>query len=187
MIARRARPRVGVMIEVPAAALADRIRDGGMHPEGRATKIHRACETALEVGLDELRRLVREDPPRAKRVLERFPGFGDPGAERVLLFNGRLRGLAPDSNILRVLLRTGFGEDKGAYAKTWRAVNAAKDLIKDGGGAAKAVKEIVKGGGAKQAVDEIVKGGDPKKVIDQLTGGGDDNPVGGLLKGLFKN
>ncbi len=113
------------LLAVPGAALADLIRDGGMHPGNRAAKIHKACETALEVGLDELRRLVREDPPRAKRVLKRFPGFGDPGAERVLLFNGRLRGLAPDSNILRVLLRTGFGEDKGAYAKTWRAVNAA--------------------------------------------------------------
>jgi endonuclease III len=46
-------------------------------------------------------------------------------AERVLLFNGAWAGLAPDSNVLRVLLRLGFGTEEKAYARTYGSVNEA--------------------------------------------------------------
>ncbi|HEV8611856.1 MAG TPA: hypothetical protein VGQ73_00010 [Gemmatimonadales bacterium] len=65
------------------AALAELIAaDGGMQPEMRAEKLQRAANLAIEIGLSELRRLCREDPARARKVLKQFPGIGEPGAAR---------------------------------------------------------------------------------------------------------
>src|SRR5262249_45882666 len=44
----------------------------------------------------------------ARKAAKSFPGFGDPGADHLLLLAGRERSLAPDSNALRVLARLGF-------------------------------------------------------------------------------
>lgn len=121
------------LLDVPAAALADLIDEGGgMKPLHRATKVQTAAELALAMGLKELKRAVKEDPVVARRLLKRFPGFGPPGVEKVLLYNGRLKGLAPDSNALRVLLRTGFGTESDDYSKSYRsAASAVEDQLPD--------------------------------------------------------
>jgi endonuclease III len=120
------------LLDVPVAALAELIKDGGMKPIHRATKVQTAAELVLAMGLASLKKAVRGDPVAARRLLKKFPGFGDPGVEKVLLYNGRWKGLAPDSNALRVLLRTGFGTDSSAYAKSYRSAAAAvKDQLPD--------------------------------------------------------
>jgi len=58
---------------------------------------------------------------KAKRALRRFPGVGEPGAEKILLFAGRAARLAPESNGLRVLVRLGLVEEGPSYARTWAA------------------------------------------------------------------
>lgn len=75
-----------------------------VNDERRAEQLKRAAELALAMVLDVLKRAVRDDPVLARRLLKRFPGLGDPGAEKVLLFNKAWRGLAPDPDILRVPL-----------------------------------------------------------------------------------
>jgi endonuclease-3 len=55
----------------------------------------------------------------------KFPGFGEPGAEKILLFTRTQPILALESNGLRVLVRLGFGEEKKSYATTYRLVQAA--------------------------------------------------------------
>lgn len=65
----------------------------------------------------------------AKRALRLFPGIGEPGAEKILLFSGRHAILAPESNGLRVLARLGLVREEKSYAKMYSASRVAvKDL-----------------------------------------------------------
>ncbi|HKA90172.1 MAG TPA: hypothetical protein VKE22_21070 [Haliangiales bacterium] len=75
--------RVGVepaaIAAAPEAVLRAIPESGEMNLAGRADKLRRAAEIALSVGIDELRRSVRRSPVEARKILEKFPGIGDPG------------------------------------------------------------------------------------------------------------
>src|SRR5262249_53606921 len=76
-------------------------------------------------------RAVALPPPKAKKALKKFPGIGDPGAEKILLFSRARPLLAMESNGLRVLVRLGFGEEQKNYSATYRAVQETlKDQLK---------------------------------------------------------
>jgi len=62
---------------------------------------------------------------KAKQALRKFPGIGEPGAEKILLFTRSYPLLSLDSNGLRVLLRLGFGEEKKNYSASYRSVQEA--------------------------------------------------------------
>lgn len=109
----------------PLPRLAAVIHDGGMRPLARAEKLHAAADVALEVGTARLRRMVRAAPREARAILRRFPGIGEPGADKILLFCHGARSLAPDSNALRVLIRLGFGRDDPNYTRQYRSAAAA--------------------------------------------------------------
>ncbi len=108
----------GALAEVIAA-------DGGMRPPMRAEKLQRAADLALDVGREELRKLCRTDPGAARRVLKKFRGIADPGADKILMVVGGLKTLGVESNGLRVLLRLGFGQDSPDYSKSYRSVVSA--------------------------------------------------------------
>ena len=116
--------RVGIEPAAIASAPPDLIRailePGGMHPEARAGKVRRSAEIALEVGIDQLRASVSRTPVEARKLLKKFPGIGDPGADKILLLAGSKATLAPDSNVLRVAQRLGYGEEVGDYARAYR-------------------------------------------------------------------
>ena len=112
----------GMKQDALAALIAE---DGGMQPARRAEKLQQAANLALEVGLAELRRVSRDDPGRARAILKRFPGIGDPGADRLLMIAGSLRSLAPESNGARVLCRLGFGQSDARYDRMYRSVVSA--------------------------------------------------------------
>ena len=68
----------------------------------------------------------------AKRALRSFPGIGEPGAEKILLFSGRHALLAPESNGLRVLVRLGLVIEEKSYARTYAGSReASKELPPD--------------------------------------------------------
>ena len=68
----------------------------------------------------------------AKRALRSFPGIGEPGAEKILLFSGRHALLAPESNGLRVLIRLGLVIEEKSYARTYAgSKEASKELPPD--------------------------------------------------------
>jgi endonuclease III len=113
------------LIAAPARQLLAAIAEGGMLPANRARKVQAAAKVALDVGVKELQRLARESPKDARRIVERFPGIGDPGADWLLLLAHGLRSVAPDSNALRVLCRLGYGQESKDYSKTYRSVTAA--------------------------------------------------------------
>jgi endonuclease III len=113
----------GKLFAAGPARIARAIADGGMKPAMRAEKVLECAEIAS--GASDLAAAARLPLDEARRVFQRFPGLGRPGAEKVLLFCGAHAVLALDSNGLRVLVRLGFAPESKDYAKTYRAVRAA--------------------------------------------------------------
>ena len=96
-----------------------------------AEKLRECARIALEEFAGDLAAATRGPVPEAKRALTRFPGIGEPGAEKILLFSGRQALLAPESNGLRVLTRLGLVREEKSYVKTWAGSRAtARDLPK---------------------------------------------------------
>ena len=126
---RSLKTRIGVtpeaILEAPPERLVEAIRTGGMRPPMRAAKLVEAAEIASEIGLDRVYELARDGSAGARKVLKRFPGIGEPGADRLLLAAGSAVTLAPDSNGLRVLVRLGYAKEDANYAKTYRAAAEA--------------------------------------------------------------
>ena len=63
----------------------------------------------------------------------RFPGIGEPGAEKILLFSRTEQILALESNGLRALARIGYGHELPNYAETYRSTQEAakEELVAD--------------------------------------------------------
>jgi endonuclease III len=98
----------------------------GIMAERFAEKLRTCARLALEEFDGDLRPILKWPLPRAKKALQRFPGIGEPGAEKILVFCHVHPLLALDSNGLRSLLRLGFGEETKNYSKTYHlAQNAA--------------------------------------------------------------
>ncbi len=98
---------------------------GGMHPEQRAIRLREiALITMNEFGGD-LRPALKLPLPQAKQSLRKFPGIGEPSAEKLLLFTRSYPVLGLESNGLRVLVRLGFGAEKKNYTATYRSVQEA--------------------------------------------------------------
>jgi len=90
-----------------------------------ATKLRMCAQMALEEFDGNLRSVLKLAVPKAKKALQKFPGIGESGAEKILLFSRTDPVLALESNGLRVLLRLGFGEEKKSYSATYRIVQRA--------------------------------------------------------------
>ena len=105
----------------------------GIMPEQFAEKLRKCANLVLEEFDGDLRPVLKLPFPKAKKALQKFPGIGEPGAEKILLFSRTDPVLALESNGLRVLLRLGFGEEKKSYSTTYRLVQkaAGEGLDKD--------------------------------------------------------
>lgn len=120
------RKRVGI---TPLQLLSANIRSiegaivaGGMRPADRAAKLVRCAEIALQFAEGDLSSALAQADDRArKRLLERFPGIGDPGVDKVLLISGYSNKPALESNGLRVLERLGVIGASASYATSYRA------------------------------------------------------------------
>jgi endonuclease III len=99
----------------------------GIMPERFAEKLRKCAKLVLEEFDGDLGYVLRLPVSEAKKALRKFPGIGEPGAEKILLFTGSSPVLALESNGLRVLLRLGFGEEKKSYSTTYRLVQKAAE------------------------------------------------------------
>jgi endonuclease III len=90
-----------------------------------AEKLRRCADLALREFGGDLSQVLAWRLPEAKRALGRFPGIGEPGAEKILLFARAHPVLALESNGLRVLVRLGFAREQSSYSTTYRLVRAA--------------------------------------------------------------
>jgi endonuclease-3 len=98
---------------------------GGMHPEARVNKLRAIAQIALRNEV--IQGALKRAATGARRALKKFPGIGDPGAEKILLFSRIQPALALESNGLRVMIRLGFGEERKNYAGTYRSAQEAVD------------------------------------------------------------
>src|SRR5438552_11754718 len=106
---------------------------GGMLAERRVSRLREIALIAMNEFDGDLKPALKLPLPRAKQALRKFPGIGEPSAERILLFTRSYPVLGLDSNGLRALLRLGFGEEKKSYSATYRSVQEAikEQLIED--------------------------------------------------------
>lgn len=100
-------------------------RLGGMRPAARVDKLRCVAQIALQEFNGDLDPVMKQPIAQAKKALKKFPGIGDPGAEKILLFSKTHPILALDSNGLRVLLRLGYGEERKSYAASYRSAQEA--------------------------------------------------------------
>lgn len=108
-------------------------RLGGMHPEARVDRLKDIAALALEHGGKGLESVSKLPLPAARKVLEKFPSIGAPGADKILLACGLSNTLALESNGLRVLARLGYGTEAKDYAATYRSVlsGVAGEVVDD--------------------------------------------------------
>jgi endonuclease-3 len=128
------RRTVGTTPERIAAASLDQLRvvtGAGILAQRFAEKLRACGRIAVEDFEGDLEPVLRLPAAAAKKALRRFPGIGDPGAEKILLFAGHQSFLAPESNGLRVLVRLGLVPDRRSYAATY---SAARPLAAELGG-----------------------------------------------------
>ena len=121
--------RVGLeaahLAEAPEDILSDIARRGGMRPAERAERLRRIGLLALEAGGDFASALRVAGPAKARKLLKRFPGIADPGADKILLFSGLEARPALDSNGVRAMVRLGHAAEGAAYAQAYRNATTA--------------------------------------------------------------
>jgi endonuclease III len=119
------RERIGTrperILAAPASALLPMARAGILAAD-RVAKVRNAAAIAERDFGGDLTAALGASPAAASRSLRKFPGIGEPGAEKILLFSRREKVLALDSNGLRVLMRLGFGREEKSYAASYRSV-----------------------------------------------------------------
>ncbi len=109
------------ILSAPSETLIDVSRLGGMRPEDRARKLQLIARIVLSEFQGDLRQVLKWPVAKAKKALKRFPGIGDPGADKILLFTHTHPILALESNGLRALIRLGFVDEMKNYAATYSA------------------------------------------------------------------
>jgi len=107
----------------------ERVTARGILKRTFADKLRECARLALEEFGGDLGGLLSQPLGQAKRALQRFPGIGEPGAEKILLFTGHQALLAPESNGLRVLVRIGLVDEQASYARTYAASRQAAETL----------------------------------------------------------
>jgi endonuclease III len=115
----------GSILCAPAGRLLEVAKLGGPFAGQRVEKLRRADQLATGKFKGKPADILKLPLAQAKKALMRFPGIGEPGAEKILLFTGTHPIPALESNGLRVLTRLGFGEEKPNYAATYRSAQQA--------------------------------------------------------------
>lgn len=113
------------ILNAPVQELDKATRLGGVSPQLRSARLKECALIALNEFGGDLRVALKQPLTKAIKAFRQFPGFGIPGAEKILLFTGTHPILALDSNGLRVLLRLGFGTEKKNYSASYNSVREA--------------------------------------------------------------
>jgi endonuclease III len=107
-------------------AVLERVTAHGILKARFADKLRACARIAIEDFGADLGSVLREPLLQAKKALRRFPGIGEPGADKILLFAGVQNSLAPDSNALRVLVRLSLIAETKSYARMYASSRELK-------------------------------------------------------------
>ena len=122
------RKRIGIKPARILAASASEllpIARAGILAADRVEKVKDVAAIALKEFDGDLAGALDESPGKARQTLKKFPGIGEPGADKILLFSRREKVLALESNGLRALLRLGYGNETKTYAASYRSAQEA--------------------------------------------------------------
>lgn len=129
LVFRTLRQKIGTtpqaILRTAQPKMLELLDSGGPNTAARLARLREAAELMIEIGLARVRTLVRESPVEAKKLLKRFKGIGEPGAERILLFCRTQATLAPEANGLRVLNRIGYGKPNANGPAAYHQINEA--------------------------------------------------------------
>src|SRR5262249_27287153 len=92
----------------------------GIMAQKFASKLRSCAEIVLREYDGDLSGVLKLPPSQARKSLQKFPGIGGPGADKILLFAHAYPSLPLDSNGCRVLCRLGFGKEHKDYSKMYR-------------------------------------------------------------------
>jgi endonuclease III len=115
--------------------LLELAHEGGMLPEQRVEKWLEIATTVQEEFDGDLEAVLERPLAKARTALKKFPGIGEPGAEKILLFTGKHALFALESNGLRVLVRLGYAREEKNYSTTYRALRTALAPLESRGAA----------------------------------------------------
>lgn len=103
------------------AELTEALTPGGMVPALRAQRLREVAARVVEsCGGDLAGALAGSGAEKARKFLKKFPGIGDPGADRMLLFAGIEAVAAAPSNCPHVLVRIRRGLERENYGVTYQ-------------------------------------------------------------------
>ena len=115
---------VGILA-LPRSELLALARLGGMIAEKRVEKLLAIAHLVQDEHGGDLEAALALPLAKARRAMKRFPGIGDPGADKILLFTGTHALPALESNGLRALVRLGYAREETSYARMYRTGVAA--------------------------------------------------------------
>jgi len=110
------------ILATPLKTLREVTKRGGIMPDQSAQKLLEAAAIAAREFGGNLQSILDLPVAKAKKALKKFPGIGEPGAEKILLFCRKLPVLALESNGVRVLLRLGYGSEETSYSVSYRCI-----------------------------------------------------------------
>jgi endonuclease III len=117
----------GQILSASPAKLAGALQGSGMHPDLRAMRLKEiAARVQDEFGSD-LRAALVGPVAKVRKTLKSFPGIGDPGADRILLFAGLAPVAAVPSNSPYVVERLLRGRESENYVLGYREAQRAMD------------------------------------------------------------
>jgi endonuclease III len=105
--------------------IASAVRVGGLIPESRASRLKETAMRVKEEFGGDLRVALTGSLSGARKILKKFPGIADPGADRILLFAGIMPIAAVPSNCTHVLVRILYGQESKSYGVNYRRAQQA--------------------------------------------------------------
>jgi len=118
------------LISSTSAKLAAALAAGGLVPTVRAERLQEIATRVVGEHAGDLRSsLARLPAAQARRLLKTFPGIGNPGADRILLFARIEPVAAVPSACPHVLVRVTQGSVGDKYAATYSAAQQMQDAL----------------------------------------------------------
>jgi len=105
--------------------LASALKAGGMVPELRAERLKEIAMCVQDQFGGDLSAALATQRAKARKILKKFPGIAEPGADRILLFAGIAPIAAVPSNCAHVLVRIRQGRESENYSATYRDAQRA--------------------------------------------------------------
>lgn len=109
------------------AVLAAALKPGGMLPELRAEKMKEVAARIKDEFDGDLRSALTGSITKIRKILKSFHSIADPGADRILLFDGIQPVAAVPSNCTGVLERIQVGAEEKNYNASYRAAQRMID------------------------------------------------------------